>query len=94
MGTDPILEFILTTHARGEMTRRNLTEDVVRSVLARPDQRWELRPGRHVLQSKVIMSEPSKTYRGRVIVDTSEEPAAVVTAYRTSRISKYWRQEP
>ena len=94
MNPDPIREFVLTDHALFEMGRRGLAEEVVVAVLARPGQRWELRPGRHVLQSKVSAGEPPKTYIVRVVVDIDAAPAAVVTAYRTSKHRKYWREEP
>jgi hypothetical protein len=29
-----------------------------------------------------------------VFVDVAHTPAEVVTAYRTSKIAKYWRDEP
>ena len=38
------------------------------------------------------MAQP-KLLTGRVIVDPSGDPPALVTAYRASRIEKYWRQE-
>jgi hypothetical protein len=40
------------------------------------------------------MDEPPKMYLVRAFVDIDRKPAEVVTAYRTSKISKYWREEP
>ena len=94
MTAEPIPNFVFTAHARFEMARRGLTEEVVRAVLERPGQRWELRPGRHVVQSRASMGDPAKPYVVRVLVDVDRTPCEVVTAYRTSRIAKYWRQEP
>jgi len=34
----------------------------------------------------------SKTFLLRAIVNDGVEPAVVITAYRTSKIEKYWRQ--
>lgn len=34
-----------------------------------------------------------KTYLLRVMVNETVDPAVVVTAYRTSKIKKYWRTE-
>jgi hypothetical protein len=36
---------------------------------------------------------PVRVYLLRVFVDIDRRPAEVVTAYRTSRIEKYWREE-
>ena len=69
-------------------------EEIVRNVLVAPEQQLELRLGRIVLQSRIEMGDPAKLYLIRVIVDTDHEPAEVVTSYRTSRISKYWRVQP
>jgi hypothetical protein len=94
MNPVPIREFVLTGHALFEMGRRGLTEEAVVGVLRQPEQRWELRPGRHILQSKVTAGEPPRAYIVRVIVDIDDVPPVVVTAYRTSKVLKYWRHEP
>lgn len=94
MNPEPIREFTLTAHARFEMGRRGLAEEAVIAVLHRPEQRWELRTGRHVLQSKISAGEPPRACIVRVIVDVDKVPATVVTAYRTSKLLKYWRQQP
>jgi hypothetical protein len=52
-----------------------------------------VRPGRVVYQSRVEFGEPSQRYLLRVFVDIDRRPAEVVTAYRTSKIEKYWRHE-
>jgi hypothetical protein len=75
------------------MTRRGLSEETVRAILAAPEQRLEIRPGRIVLQSRVSMETPKRTYLVRVFVDVDRRPAQVVTAYRTSSVAKYWRGE-
>jgi hypothetical protein len=37
------------------------------------------------------MEIPEKDYLIRVFIDTDREPVEVVTAYRTTKIEKYWR---
>jgi hypothetical protein len=71
------------------MLRRGFDEGVVRQVLAAPEQRHPVRPGRDVLQSRIALA--GKTYLLRVLVDIDRDPAEVVTVYRTSRIAKFWR---
>ncbi len=51
----------------------------------------EVRPGRVVLQSKVLLEPPGTVFLLRVFVDVDRRPAEVVTAYRTSKVEKYWR---
>ena len=82
----------VTDHALFEMKRRGITEDQVRDVLVSPEQEQEVRPGRHVYQSRTRRGSPAKQYLIRVFVDIDREPPEVVTAYLTSRVEKYWRR--
>lgn len=89
---DPILDFVLTPHASYELRRRGLDETMVRRVLAHPEQRIAVRSGRDVVNSRVEIA--GRRYLVRVFVDVDRSPAEVVTAYRTSKIGKYWRRQP
>ncbi len=62
MKGDAIKDYVFTPHARLEMERRGLSEELVRKALEAPGQRWEVRPGRQVLQAKISIGKPSKTY--------------------------------
>ena len=75
------------------MARRQLSEAEVRGVVDRPDQILELRPGRLMAQSICELGSPGsqRVYLVRVVVDVTEDAIDVVTAYRTSEISRYWR---
>ena len=75
------------------MARRQLSEIEVHGVVDRPDQVIELRPGRLLAQSICEMGPPGsrKVYLVRVVIDVAEDAIDVVTAYRTSEISRYWR---
>lgn len=84
----PIADYRITPHARFEMQRRGIGEADVERVLAAPEQRYTVRPGRDVLQSRLAISD--KTYLVRVFVDLDRIPPEVVTAYRTSQVAKYW----
>ena len=65
--------------------------ETIDRILKSPEQRLEVRPGRVVLQSRV--QEFGSEYLVRVFVDIDRTPAEVVTAYRTSKVFKYWRAE-
>ena len=88
---EPVLEYSISPHAAFEMERRGVDEALVRRVLAAPEQRESMRLGRDVLQSRIEVDK--RTYLVRVFVDVDRRPAEVVTAYRTSKIGKYWRSE-
>jgi uncharacterized protein DUF4258 len=86
---EPIDGYEITEHAAFEMQRRHIDENAVRRVLAAPEQRYLVSPGREVLQSRIRVA--GKAYLLRVFVDVDRQPPEVVTVYRTSRVAKYWR---
>ena len=87
----PVRHFVFTDHAHSELARRGISEDQVKAVLAKPEQSESVRKGRTVYQSKLSSGELPKEYILRVFVDVDRNPPQVVTAYRTSKIEKYWR---
>ncbi len=84
-----IQDLIFTNHAIFEMRRRGLNRKDVMRIASRPQQAFEVRPGRMVFQSK--MQEGDKEFLLRVFIDVDRNPAEIVTAYKTSKINKYWR---
>ncbi len=84
-----ITEYVLTRHAEFEMQRRGIDKEVVQQVLSVPEQTIDVRPGRVVLQSRA--TQEGRVYLVRVFVDVERRPAEVITVYRTSKVSKYWR---
>jgi hypothetical protein len=64
---------------------------VVQAVMDHPEQCLvdESCADRWIYQSRLPF-EDGKMYLLRVMVDEVEQPPAVITAYRTSKIEKYW----
>ena len=89
---NPIVDFSIAPHALVQLERRGLSAEVVRRVPAEPGQRHAVRGGRVVVQSRLRLGTPVREYLIRVFVDVARRPPTVVTAYRTSKIDKYWRQ--
>jgi hypothetical protein len=89
----PVVEHRVTDHARFEMERRGISEEEIARVLSAPEQSDLVRPGRVVYQSRIEFEEPGKIYLLRVFVDIDRQPAEVVTAYRTSKVERYWKSE-
>ena len=50
--------------------------------------------GRVVLQTRVALGHPQKTYIVRVVVDADRRPPEVVTVYLTSKLAKYGGTAP
>jgi hypothetical protein len=59
-------------------------------VLSNPQQIVQGQGGRRVYQSQIDFDK-GHVYLVRAIVDDGVEPAVVITVYRTSKLSKYWR---
>lgn len=92
MEPGPLSRFRIKDHARFQMERRQISEDQVRQVLTAPQQVIDEGGSRYVYQSKLYSPESGKERLFRIVVDTRNKPAEVVTVYRTSKMAKYWRQ--
>jgi hypothetical protein len=79
----------LSIHVQQEMQRRGIPLAVVESVLAAPAQKIPEYGDIMCYQSKVEIN--LKPYLVRVMVNETARPPKVVTAYRTRKISKYWK---
>lgn len=86
--------FIIKDHALFQMGRRGVTEEEVRDVLKEPGQMQEVRPGRWVYQVRHYVGDPPREFVLRVLVDLDRQPPEVVTVYRSSKVDKYWGEEP
>jgi hypothetical protein len=83
-------EISVSEHAREQASRRGLSDAIMLEVARAPEQRVAVRPGREIRQSRITLPAGGKLYLVRVVVDSGAEGETVVTAYRTSRIDRYW----
>ena len=88
------MDFRLPPHAEWEMTRRGIPLAQVQALMDQPEQRLvdDSATGRWIYHSW-FRFEDGKMYLLRVVVDEDEEPSLIITAYRTSKIEKYWSAE-
>ena len=87
------MDFEVTEHARDELARRSIPSELLSEILHSPQQVVPTYGNRVVYQSQVYFGE-GKTYLLRAVVDERVHPASVITVYKTSKISKYWSQQP
>lgn len=87
------MDVVISDHARFEIVRRQLSEEAIRSVAQNPQQVVKLKKGRKVCQSKYHDLAEGKEMLLRVITEERNALLFVVTAYRTSKIDKYWQKE-
>ncbi|MBI5599058.1 MAG: DUF4258 domain-containing protein [Deltaproteobacteria bacterium] len=84
------MKIIFTEHAKFEALRRGIAEDLIISVIERPQQRLMSKKGRIIAQSKYYDKIEGKEMLLRVVVIESAGNYKVITVYKTSRSDKYW----
>ena len=78
----------ISFHARFEMARRRIKRSEVMATIRNPDQILPSHKGRHIYQSK---TGRAGRWLLRLIVMEDALAYHVVTAYKTSKVAKYWR---
>ncbi len=86
------MRFRYSRHAEEELARRRIPRALADEVLRHPQQVVPERDSRSAYQSKVDFGG-GRAFLLRLIVDEATDPVMVVTAYRTSKIEKYWRRK-
>ena len=84
------MSFRDSRHALEELARRGIPQQMVDEVLAQPQQVVDQPDGKKVYQSQVDFGG-GRIFLLRAIVAEDVQPNLVVTVYRTTKISKYWR---
>ncbi len=79
-------------YAEEQIRERGLSEEAVTRAIQEPEQVVEgERASRKIAQKR--LREAGKEYLLRVVYEEDGEEITVGTAYRTSKVSKYWRHE-
>jgi hypothetical protein len=84
------MNFTLSEHAKAEMVRRQISLAWIESMMRAPEQILPSINGRVVYQSRIV--NEGKTFLLRLVIEEWRHPPVIVTAYRTSKIEKYWRE--
>ena len=82
----------ITPHAKERIVARKLNSEQVKSVVLHPEQ---IVPDEDDINRQIYQSfftdRKGKKKLLRVIVEETQDEIAVITAYLTSQIKKYWR---
>ena len=79
-------------HARERLVERGIDIKLVRSALEKPDQIITM--GKQKIIHKLYQeTSRHKEYLLRVFIEDFEEEQVIRTVYRTSKVSKYWRNQ-
>lgn len=86
------MAYRFSQHGLKALENRGIPLRLAEKVLDHPQQVVHERGNRYAFQSKIDFGG-GRIFLLRVIVDHSPDPPVVVTAYRTSKISKYWNTQ-
>lgn len=84
------MTFQFSKHVLVELEKRKIPQTLVEQALNAPEQKVPEVDDITCYQSRVEIS--GKTYLLRVMVNETVNPPVVVTVYRTSKVTKYWRK--
>jgi uncharacterized DUF497 family protein len=79
-----------TNHAKDEIRNRALDIKQLEEILTNPGQIVESDNNRKVYQELIEFIDKKK-YVVRIIIEETNDTINVVTVYKSSKISKYWR---
>ena len=84
------MKFQFSKHVLEQLEKRKIPQKLVEQTLSAPEQKVPEVDDITCYQSRVEVS--GKTYLLRVMVNDTLNPAVVITMYRTSKVTKYWRK--
>lgn len=83
------VEVVFTKHASFEAKRRNIGEELIRSMVVKPQQKLSSKDGRVIVQGKYRDQGENKEMLLRIIGKETADKFEVITVYKTSKIKKY-----
>lgn len=85
------MEIIFTEHALFEIQRRQISKQDVEDLIKLPVQQIKTEEGNFIFQKKYFDTVEHKEMLLRVIGKENKQGFIIITAYKTSKISKYWK---
>lgn len=85
------MEIKFTKHAEKQLIERNISKEAVHDTILRPGQLTSQQDGILLFQS--VYYEGDNKYLLRVAVKPQAGAWLILTAYRTSKVQKYWRDD-
>ena len=87
------MNIVFTEHALFEMKRREIAKEHIQAAIENPEQLIDEYSGRLCFQNKYFDEIENNEMILRVIAEKSKDDYVIITAYKTSKIKKYWKQE-
>ena len=85
------MKIIFTEHAMFQMQRRKIRKEDVESLIKSSYQKIRTKEGKTIFQNKYFDKIVKKEMLLRVIGEETGEGFIVITAYKISKIEKYWK---
>jgi hypothetical protein len=82
------MQYILTKHASLQIKRRKIPKAKVDDVINNPGQIVE--DADFYIYQSIIEENQNNKYLLRIFVKRNEKPLKIITAYKTSKIKKYY----
>ena len=76
-------------HALERIRSPNLTTDQIKEAIANPDEKLSNRFGR--IAHKILNDDSQEKSLLRVFYEENEDEILIISAYKTSKIEKYWK---
>ena len=84
------MKFILLRHLKEQAKEREIDIKIIEAALSNPEQIVPKPTGLKVAQNKFF--DKNKEYVIRVVFREEKDLRVEITAYKTSKIKKYWRK--
>ena len=84
------IEYEIVEHAKTQLKIRKIALEEIVACLKNPGQVVPEKKGRLAYQGKLPSN--GKIYIVRVIVEKKAERLRVITAYKTGKVDKYWKE--
>ncbi|MHA1974233.1 MAG: DUF4258 domain-containing protein [Candidatus Hodarchaeales archaeon] len=81
-----------TEHAMERINSRNISADQIRDAIAQPDEQYSNSLGR-VIHKLLINDDSKEECLLRVFYKEDNDSITIISAYKTSKIKKYWKGE-
>jgi len=81
------MEIEFSKHALDQMVRRDISTEMVLSLVHQPDSIFDQDETIRIYTK--LVDEDSRIYLYRVFVNYLKNPSIIITAYKTSKIEKY-----
>lgn len=85
------MKTVFSNHAEIEMLRRNVERKHILSVVKNPQQKFKDGNKKWIYQSKYFDDGLKKEMLLRIFAEEDLKGIKVITTYKTSKISKYWK---